>query len=209
MTAYVALLFAVNVGGRSVPSSALRVLSAELGFAGSRTVVNSGNLVVATGSSGAGSPDDVARLVRAGVTERFGVDAAVAVLTTARLAEVVDALPFPDAAREAPSHLQVLVGARDVDEAGVARLAAEHGGTEQLAVAKGVLFVTYPDGIGRSRLTTAVLARAAGTPVTGRNWNTVTRLLATARETGTADPAAAPTHPAAPGPRGASGPHGA
>jgi uncharacterized protein (DUF1697 family) len=76
----------------------------------------------------------------------------------------------------------VLVGERDVDAAGVARLADEHPGPEQVAAVHGVLYVTYPDGIGRSRLTTAVLARAAGTPVTGRNWNTVTRLLTTARE---------------------------
>ena len=40
-----------------------------------------------------------------------------------------------------------------------------------------MLYATFPDGIGRSRVTTAALAKAAGTPVTGRNWNTVTRLL--------------------------------
>ncbi|OLT49528.1 DUF1697 domain-containing protein [Cellulosimicrobium sp. CUA-896] len=182
MTAYVALLFAVNVGGRSVPSTALRALSAELGFAGGRTVVNSGNLVVAAGSSGATSADDVGRLVRAGVAERFGVDATVAVLATERLAEVLEANPFTGTARETPARVQVLVGERDVDADGVARLAAEHAGPEEIAAAQGVLYVTYPDGIGRSRLTTTALARAAGTPVTGRNWNTVTRLLATARE---------------------------
>ncbi|WP_069387055.1 DUF1697 domain-containing protein [Cellulosimicrobium cellulans] len=182
MTAYAALLFAVNVGGRSVPSTALRALSAELGFAGNRTVVNSGNLVVAAGASGAATADDVARLVRAGVADRFGVDAAVAVLTTARLAEVLAANPFPDASRETPSRVQVLVGERDVDADGVARLATEHPGPEEVAAARGVLWVHYPDGIGRSRLTTPVLARAAGTSVTGRNVNTVTRLLATAYE---------------------------
>ncbi|MFC8923569.1 DUF1697 domain-containing protein [Cellulosimicrobium sp. NPDC057127] len=182
MTAYVALLFAVNVGGRSVPSTALRALSAALGFAASRTVVNSGNLVVAAGASGAATADDVARLVRDGVADRFGVDAAVAVLPAARLAGLVDALPFPDAARESPSHVQLFVGEHDVDAAGLARLAAEHPGSEQVAVAHGALYVTFPDGIGRSRLTSAVLARAAGGPVTGRNWRTVTRLLTTARE---------------------------
>lgn len=189
MTAYAVLLFAVNVGGRSVPSTALRALSADLGFAGSRTVVNSGNLVVAAGTSGARTADDVARLVRAGVADRFGVDAAVAVLTAERLAEVLEANPFPDAAREAPARVQVLVSERDVDADGVARLAAEHPGPEEIAVARGVLWVHYPDGIGRSKLTAPVLARAAGTPVTGRNWNTATKLLATAREVEAAGPA--------------------
>ena len=110
MTAYAALLFAVNVGGRKVPSGDLRALAAELGFAGPRTHANSGNLVVGAGSSGATRADDVARLVRSGVADRFGVDAAVVVLTTERLAQIVRANPFPAAAKDAPAHLLVLDG---------------------------------------------------------------------------------------------------
>ena len=43
------------------------------------------------------------------------------------------------------------------------------------------LFVWFPDGQGRSKLTTASLERAVGSG-TGRNWNSVTRLLAMAEE---------------------------
>jgi len=182
MTAYVALLFAVNVGGRKVPSTALRELAGELGFAHARTLVNSGNLVVAPGTSGASGPDDVARLVRAGVADRFGVDTAVAVLTAERLRKIVLGNPLPDDARERPAALLVLVGEAPVDPDAAAALAAR-ASTERAVVANGVLYVAHPDGIGRSRLTTAVLARAAGTPVTGRNWNTTTRLLDLADET--------------------------
>lgn len=184
VTAYVALLFAVNVPGRKVPSRALRELAGELGFAHARTVVNSGNLVVAPGASGASGPDDVARLLRAGVSERFGVDASVAVLTAERLRKIVRGNPFPDDARERPAALLVLVGETPVDPDGAAALEARPG-SERAAVANGVLYVAYPDGIGRSKLTTPVLTKAAGTPVTGRNWNTVTRLLDLAEETPT------------------------
>ncbi len=176
MTAYVALLFAVNVGGRKVPSTGLRALAGELGFAHARTVVNSGNLVVAPGTSGASGPDDVARLVRAGVAERFGLDAAVAVLTTERLRKIVLGNPLPDDARDRPSGLLVLVGETPVDPDAATAL-EDRPGSERAAVANGVLYVAYPDGIGRSKLTTPVLTKAARTPVTGRNWNTVTRLL--------------------------------
>ena len=40
--------------------------------------------------------------------------------------------------------------------------------------------MTYPDGIGDSRVTPTLIERALGTPVTGRNWNTVLRLAAMA-----------------------------
>jgi len=184
VTAYVALLFAVNVGGRKVPSTALRELAGELGFAHARTVVNSGNLVVAPGTSGASRPDDVARLLHDAVAERFGVDAAVAVLTTERLRKIVRGNPLPDDAEERPAALLVLVGETPVDPDGATTIQAR-GGTERAVVANGVLYVAYPDGIGRSKLTTSVLTKAAGTPVTGRNWNTLTRLLALAEDTPT------------------------
>ncbi|WP_454041105.1 DUF1697 domain-containing protein [Cellulosimicrobium sp. Marseille-Q8652] len=179
---YAALLFAVNVGGRKVPSTRLRALAGELGFAAPRTIVNSGNLVVAPGTSGARSAGDVARLVHDGVAAELGVDATVVVLTTAQLERIVADVPWPEAAREDPAHLLVLVGEKPVDAAGVARLDLSHAGRESLAVAHGVLYARFPDGVGRSRLTTTVLSRAAGTPVTGRNWNTVTRLLELTRE---------------------------
>lgn len=37
--------------------------------------------------------------------------------------------------------------------------------------------VAYPDGIGRSKLTTALIEAKLGTRGTGRNWNTVLKLL--------------------------------
>ncbi|MET7134377.1 DUF1697 domain-containing protein [Cellulosimicrobium sp. MI9406] len=182
VTAYACLLFAVNVGGRKVPSTALRDLAGELGLAHARTVVNSGNLVVGPGSSGASSPADVARLVHDGVAERFGVDAAVAVLTTERLRKIVRGNPLPDDAAERPAGLLVHVGEEPVDPDAAATLGPRLT-TERAVVANGVLYVAYPDGVGRSRLTAAVLAKAAGTPVTGRNWRTTTRLLALAEDT--------------------------
>jgi uncharacterized protein (DUF1697 family) len=182
VTAYVCLLFAVNVGGRKVPSTALRDLAGDLGLAHARTVVNSGNLVVGPGSSGAASPAAVARRLHDGVAERFGVDAAVAVLTTERLRKIVRGNPLPDDAAERPAGLLVHVGEEPVDPDAAGALGPRLT-TERAAVANGVLYVAYPDGVGRSRLTTAVLTKAAGTPVTGRNWNTVTRLLDLAEDT--------------------------
>lgn len=176
MTAYACLLFAVNVGGRAVPSVQLRALAGELGFADPRTVANSGTLVVRPGTTGALSEAQVAALIEAGVADRFGVDAAVAVLTGQRLAEAVAANPFPEAASDHPARFQLLVGATALDPNGLAALIASHPGTERLAVAAGHLYIDYPDGIGVSKLTSRTLAKAAGTAVTGRNWNTARTL---------------------------------
>ena len=37
-------------------------------------------------------------------------------------------------------------------------------------------YIVYPDGVGRSRLTTALIERKLGTRCTLRNWNTVVKL---------------------------------
>jgi uncharacterized protein (DUF1697 family) len=44
------------------------------------------------------------------------------------------------------------------------------------------LYMVYPDGIGRSKLTIAVIEKALATRGTARNWNTVLKLQALAQE---------------------------
>ncbi|HZE75935.1 MAG TPA: hypothetical protein VE091_11545, partial [Gemmatimonadales bacterium] len=41
-------------------------------------------------------------------------------------------------------------------------------------------YIVHPDGVGRSRLTNAIIEKKLGTRGTGRNWNTVLKLGALA-----------------------------
>ncbi|GAB3161294.1 DUF1697 domain-containing protein [Myceligenerans halotolerans] len=177
MAAFVVLLRGVNLGpNRRVPATDLRGAALDAGFADVRTLLNSGNVVLTTGTSDAGGPDDVARLLSDRLTERVGTEIPAIALTADRLRAIASANPFPAAAREDPSHLQVHVPFGEVDEVGIARLDLQHPGREHIGVAAGVVYVHYVDGIGHSKLTTAALDKAAGTTLTARNWNTITRL---------------------------------
>ena len=177
MAPFVVLLRAVNVGpGLRVTSADLRGAADDAGLGAARTLLNSGNLVVTPGTSGATRADDVARLVREHLAARIGQDVAAVGLSTAQLEAIVQGIPFPAAARDDPSHLQVHVPFGDLDEVGIARLDLANAGREMLATAAGVLYVHYVDGIGRSKLTPKVIDTAAGAPTTARNWNTITKL---------------------------------
>jgi len=44
------------------------------------------------------------------------------------------------------------------------------------------LYIVYPDGIGRSRLTNALFEKKLGIRGTARNWNTVLKIAALAEE---------------------------
>ncbi len=172
MTATVALLRAVNVGGRSVKMADLAALFADLGFAGARTYLQSGNVVF---DAGRADRARVAARIEAGIADRFGFRSEAILRTGAELARLIARNPFPDMARDDPSHLLVmfLAGAPTRDDK--AALAVTWDGPETWRLAGSDLFITYPAGIGKSKLKLKLK-----TPGTGRNWNVVTALAAMA-----------------------------
>lgn len=177
-TAWVVLLRGVNVGGsRRVSSADLRGAAASAGLTDARTYANSGNLVAV----GAADDGDVAGRVAAALADRLDGDLRVVALTAERAAAVLAADPFPDSVADHPSHVQVHVSPEPVDADALARLVEDR--PERVAVVDGVLYVDYVVGIGRSKLTPALVDRAAGTWTTARNWNTLTKLVAMARDT--------------------------
>ena len=51
-------------------------------------------------------------------------------------------------------------------------------GRERVRVAGRHAWLVYPDGVGRSKLTTAIIEAKLGARGTARNWNTVLKLRA-------------------------------
>jgi uncharacterized protein (DUF1697 family) len=51
---------------------------------------------------------------------------------------------------------------------------------EELRADDRQLYIYYPNGVGRAKLSMALVEKTLKTPATGRNWNTVERLLAMA-----------------------------
>ncbi len=178
MTSYIALLRAVNVGGRKVVAMAdLRGLLDELGFAGARSLLQSGNLVF---RGAARSPSQVERLLEAQAARRLGLETDVFVRTDKEWGAIVRANPLrPEAVRD-PGHLLVMLLKDAPGRAAVRALQDAIRGRETVRAVGRQLYVMYPDGIGRSRLTNALIEKTLGTRATGRNWNTVLKLAALA-----------------------------
>lgn len=91
MTRYAIFLRGVNVGGVTVRSADLRATLAELPLEDVRTLLASGNVVCRSRDAAAA----VEERVEAALRERFGYDAWVVVLPAERLAELIDACPWP------------------------------------------------------------------------------------------------------------------
>jgi uncharacterized protein (DUF1697 family) len=167
MTAYIALLRAVNVGGTGKPPMAdLKRIGEEAGFARVRTYIASGNLLFDSDAGEAAVKAALEARLEAYAGKRVGV----LVRTAAEMAVVAIANPFPDAAPNRvvaifldaappPDALDAVTGRQD----------------EELRLGKRELYVHYGDGMAHSKL--RIPAAREGT---ARNMNTVAKLAALA-----------------------------
>jgi uncharacterized protein (DUF1697 family) len=176
VTVYIALLRAINVGGRKqVAMADLRDFLTQLGFRDGRSLLQSGNLVFRSDTrSGAA----LERRLETESAKRLSLETDFFVRSAAEWQTIVAGNPFPEEAERDPGHLVVMClkdppGARDVKA-----LQDAIPGREAVRADGRTAYVVYPDGIGRSRLTTALLEKKLGTRGTGRNWNTVLKLAA-------------------------------
>ena len=84
--------------------------------------------------------------------------------------------PFPGEAERDPGHLVVMILKGETDAGKVAALQEAIKGREVVRGKGRHVYIVYPDGIGRSRLTNALIEKKLGRSGTGRNWNTVLKL---------------------------------
>jgi len=62
--------------------------------------------------------------------------------------------------------------------AALAALKSVITGGEYFQAGERCLYLVYPDGIGRSKLTNVLIDRKLGTSGTARNWNTMLKIVA-------------------------------
>ena len=177
---HVALLRGVNVGGRTMVAMAeLRALLETLGLGKVRTLLASGNAVFESPKlSGAKLEGKLEEAIRAGL----GVETTVLVRTPEELEEAVAANPFREEARSDPARLHVMFLRSAPAAAHVSALQAAIKGRETVRASGRHAYLFYPDGMGKSRLTIDVIEKHLAARGTARNWNTVTKLAALARE---------------------------
>jgi uncharacterized protein (DUF1697 family) len=179
MTVYVSMLRAVNVGGTSrIKMYALQSVYESLGLADVRTLLQSGNVLFRS------SLTDRRRLVtriEQEIKRQLDLEVGVILRTLAEIASIVDRGPVLSA-RADTSKLLVMFLESVPNAAAQAALLKWHKAKEmnEMVEMRGPeVYLYYPDGIGRSRLTSAVIEGKLDTAGTARNWNTLTKLVET------------------------------
>jgi uncharacterized protein (DUF1697 family) len=178
MTAHIALLRAVNLGPHNrVAMADLRKLAESLKLEDPHTLLQSGNLVFR--SSGR-TPAQLETLLEEAAAKRLGVETAFFVRSAKDWNAIVAGNPFPKEAKSDPGHLLMVCLKDEPDGDTVTALQKAIVGRETVRAKGRSLYVVYPDGVGRSKLSAALIERKLGTRGTARNWNTVLKLAALA-----------------------------
>ena len=164
MTVYIALLRAVNVGtAGKLEMSALRACCEGAGFTDAKTYIQSGNVVFRAKDGEA----TVRAKLAAALEEETGRKVDVLVRKATELEALLAANPFAD---KPPSFVVVLFLDEPPSQASLNDVKTP--GDEQVHGHGREVFVYFPTGQGKSKLRGPLFKEG-----TGRNINTVTKLL--------------------------------
>lgn len=165
MKTFIALIRGINVGGKNiVPMKELAQLLEDNGHKRVQTYIQTGNVIL---QSKTASSEALSKLMNS----RFGFSPDIIVIEKSEFATIVQRNPY---------HCKdgKLIHFYFCDESPVLnneKISHYKADSEKISVVGNVLYLSAPDGIGRSKLV-ANMAICLGVSTTGRNLNTVNKL---------------------------------
>jgi len=175
MTVAISMLRGINVGGHKlIKMEPLRAMYESLGLRDAQTYVQSGNVVFRT------TARDLAGLaarIEIKIEQTYGFRPGVIIRTSSELREAIARNPFAGRKGLDPSRFLLTFLAEHPSPEARAKILDLKADPEELRIDGRVVYAYYPNGFGRAKLSHALIEKTLKTPGTGRNWNTVTKLL--------------------------------
>ena len=175
MPVIICMLRGVNVGGHNlIKMDALKALCVSLKLKDPQTYVQSGNVIFGS------IEKDLVKLskrIQDAIEKAHGFRSGVVLRTLAELQEVVAQNPFAKRSGIESGKLLVNFLAGDPGKDAREKTLAIKIGPEEMHVVGREAYIYFPNGQGRSKFPWPAIERALGTTGTGRNWNSVTKML--------------------------------
>jgi uncharacterized protein (DUF1697 family) len=171
---HVAFLRGINVGGRNrLPMKDLAALFTAAGCGDVRTYIQSGNVVF---TAAAALAKKLPAAIEAAIRKRAGIQVPLVIRSPDELRAVAGGNPLLKAgAPPEMLHVGFLVDAPTAAQ--VAVLDPKRSPPDEFVVRGREVYFRFPNGLGRSKLTSAYFDSKLGTTITVRNWRTVQALL--------------------------------
>jgi len=129
MGSFAVFLRGINVGGINIKMADLRDALKNCGFTDAKTLLASGNVVLSSSLDAAAVKRECEKCLRAA----FGYEAWVVVLDAGRVAELVDACPYPEDDKATHTYITISSDPAVLDELEAAGSALESQDQQRLA----------------------------------------------------------------------------
>jgi uncharacterized protein (DUF1697 family) len=185
MPVVISMLRGVNVGGHNkIKMDALRALCESLKLRDPCTYIQSGNVVFRTEKRDLGR---LAKRLENEIERSFGFRPDVILRTATELRQALARNPFATRRGIEPSKLLVIFLAGDPRQKARDQVLSIKANPEELRIDGREIYIYYPNGMGRPKLSWAVIEKILKTRGTGRNLNSVTKLLEMAEAMGASE----------------------
>jgi uncharacterized protein (DUF1697 family) len=180
MAVVIAMLRGVNLGPHNrIKMEALRALCETIQCRDAQTYVQSGNVVFRTDER------DLAKLSKRmenAIEKKFGFHSDVILRKTAEMKDAVARNPFARRHGIEPSKLLVTFLASEPSHEAQKQVLALKTDPEQVRIHGKEMYIYFPNGMARPKLPWVTIVRLLNVRGTGRNWNSVIKMLEIAEQ---------------------------
>ena len=185
VTRHLALLGSIHVGGNRIAMDDLCAALTQRGLAQVASVAASGNILFDYVGDAAQTPDTTipgtlapARAIADCLSDDFGIDSAVVVMNAAQCEAAIADNPFVADGADNQVHIHFLEDHPPLHAFDTLLDDHRGRGDERIALGHRALYIDYVNGVGRSKLTSAFIAKRMGCRGTARNIRSLRRIIA-------------------------------
>jgi uncharacterized protein (DUF1697 family) len=175
MAVMISMLRGVNLGPHNrLKMAELCAVYEALKLRDAQSYVQSGNVIFRSEEKNSGA---LARRIEAAIEKKFGFRPPVILRTTAELRAAIAKNPFAKRADIEPSKLLVTFLDRDPGAEIRQQVLKIDTAPEELRMEGREVYIYFPNGMARPKMKWAAIERVLKTQWTGRNWNSVQKIL--------------------------------
>lgn len=172
MITYIALLRGINVGGKKkIKMAELRQQLAVLGFENIRTYIQSGNIAFETSLT---DTKALAQQIKANIFENYGFEVPTLVVPQSEIYDILKNNPFLN--DEIDIKLLHVTMLYDVPSTELAEAIDFESENDKYRIVGKNVYLYFPNGYGRTKLTNNFFEQKLKTSATTRNWKTMKKL---------------------------------
>lgn len=172
MTTYISLLRGINVSGqKKIKMADLKKLYESLGFADVQTYIQSGNVVFKYTKT---DTKQLARKITDSIRKTYSFEVPVEIRTKDDLDKIIANNPFN---AENHNKLHVMFLAEKPQNPPIAEIEKMKDKSEEFFIAGREIYLSTPNGYGKSKISNTFFEKKLGVSATTRNWKTVNALF--------------------------------